>query len=226
MSATQRRSTKALVLGGGGIAGVAWELGIIAGLREGGVDVTDADLVEGTSAGSIVGAQIASGQDLEALYANQLKPIEGTKEDIPPPDVTMALQTFAAGFDAPDTQTARARIGAVAMTAKTMSEAERLEIIADRLPVKAWPERRLVTNAVDARTGEWVTFDRHARVPLLLAVAASCAVPGIYPPVTIGEHRYIDGGVSSATNADFAEGYDRVLILSPRPRPCPSRADL
>ncbi len=215
MSVTKRQPSKALVLGAGGITGVAWELGVIAGLREGGVDVTDADLVEGTSAGAIVGAQITSGQDLETLYANQLMPIHGTKEEVPPPDMTLMLQAFAAGFDVPDKQTARARIGAAAKAAQTMPEAERLEIIASRLTLKEWPERRLVTNAVDARTGEWVTFDRHSGVPLPVAVAASAAVPGIYPPTTIGERRYIDGGVSSASNADFARGHDRVLILLP-----------
>lgn len=177
----------------------------------------DADLVEGTSAGAIVGAQITSGQDLETLYANQLSSIEGTKEDVPPPDLIASLRLFAVGFDAPDKRTARARIGAAAMTAGTMSEAERLEVIASRLPVKEWPTRRLVMNAVDAHTGDWVTFDRQAGVPLLLAVEASCAVPGIYPPATIGEHRYMDGGLSSGTNADFAKGYARVLILLPMP---------
>ncbi len=215
MSATKRQRTKALVLGGGGITGAAWELGILAGLREAGVDVTDADLVEGTSAGSVVGAQITSGQDLEVLFANQLKPIEGTKEDVPPPDMLAGLQALAAGFDAPDKQTARMRIGAAALAAPTMPEEERLEMVANRVSVKDWPARRLVTNAVDARTGEWITFDRNAGVPLLQAVEASTAVPGVYPPATIGEHRYMDGGMSSPSNADFARGHDRVLIILP-----------
>jgi NTE family protein len=49
-------------------------------------------------------------------------------------------------------------------------------------------------------------------------VAASCAVPGVYPPVTIGGRRYVDGGMRSAANADLGDGYDRVVVLAPIPR--------
>ncbi|HEV2656855.1 MAG TPA: patatin-like phospholipase family protein [Ktedonobacteraceae bacterium] len=205
---------KALVLGGGGTTGIAWETGLLLGLRDGGVDVTDAGLVVGTSAGSVVGAQITTGIDLEALYALQLQPLEQTKEQVVPFDFATLMQVFTAGAGAPDAQTARARVGAAALAVKTMPEAARLEIIAARLPVHEWPhEQRLAITAVDTQTGAWVIFDRNAGVPLTLAVAASCAVPGIYPPITIGEHRYMDGGVRSGTNADIAKGAGRVLIV-------------
>lgn len=216
-SGTARRPSRALVLGAGGITGAAWELGVVVGLRDKGVEVTDADLVEGTSAGSIIGAEITSGGDLEELYDLQLRSVAGTLEAMPPPDLSDSLRAIAAGFDAPDKRTARARIGAAAMSAHTMSEPERLEMVAARLHAHEWPERALVMNAVDAETGEWVTFDSQSGVPLPLAVAASCAVPGIYPPTTIRGHRYIDGGMSSATNADFARRFDRVLILLAMP---------
>jgi NTE family protein len=95
-----------------------------------------------------------------------------------------------------------------------MPEEARLEIIAARLPVQDWPNKqRLVITAVDAQTGEFVLFDQESAVPLVLAVAASCAVPGIYPPTTIGDHRYIDGGVRSGTSADLAKGSKLVLVL-------------
>jgi NTE family protein len=68
---------------------------------------------------------------------------------------------------------------------------------------------------VDAETGEAQVFDRDSGVPLLDAVAASCAVPMVWPPITINGHRYIDGGVRSATNADLAAGCDRVVVLAP-----------
>lgn len=214
MREAKQQQAKALVLGGGGTTGIAWEMGILLGFHDGGIDVTDAGLVVGTSAGSVVGAQITSGFALESLYARQLQPLEETKEQVVQFDMNELMRVFAAGLGAPDAQTARARIGAAALAVKTMPEEERLEIIASRLPVQEWPTTpRLVIISVDAQSGSWVKFDRSAGVSLALAVAASCAVPGVYPPVTISGHRYIDGGVRSGTNADVAKGYGRVLIL-------------
>ena len=214
MTEANQQQTKALVLGGGGTTGVAWEMGIILGLHDRGLDVIDANLVVGTSAGSVVGAQITSGLNLEDLYARQLQPLEETKEQVVQFDMNELMQVFAAGIGAPDAQTARARIGAAALAVKTMPEEERLVIIASRLPVQEWPtKQRLVITSVDDQSGEWVMFDRDAGVSLALAVSASCAVPGVYPPTTIGGHHYIDGGVRSGTNADIAKEYQRVLIL-------------
>ncbi len=88
-------------------------------------------------------------------------------------------------------------------------------IIEARLPVHEWPERPLVIAAVDAVTGAFVPFDKGSGVGLVDAVAASCAVPGVWPPVTIGDRRYIDGGVRSTVNADLAEGADRVVVVAP-----------
>ena len=208
------QQTKALILGGGGTTGIAWEMGILLGLHDGGLDVSDTELVVGTSAGSVVGAQITSGVPLETLYARQLQPLEETKEQVVSFDMNRLMQVFAAGIGAPDAQTGRARMGAAALAAKTMPEQERLDIITSRLPVQEWPQTpRLVITSVDAHTGEAVRFDRDSGVSLALAVAASCAVPGVYPPVTIGNHRYVDGGVRSGTNADLAQGYQLVLIL-------------
>lgn len=203
----------ALVLGGGGITGIAWEIGLLFGLSEGGADVTDADLIVGTSAGANVGAQITSGLSLAALYARQLRPLAETKETMAEIDPEALMALFSGVMGASDAQSARAAVGAAALAAPTMSERERWETIADRLPVHEWSERRLKIVVVDARTGEWRQFDRHSRVSLVDAVAASGAVPGIYPPATIGDRRYIDGGVRSGTNADFAAGNDRVLIV-------------
>jgi len=214
MTEFNQREAKALVLGGGGTTGIAWEMGILLGLHDGDIDVSGADLVVGTSAGSVVGAQITSGYPLEDLYARQLQPLEETKEQVVQIDMNELMRVFAAGIGAPDVQTARARVGAAALAVKTMPEEERLEIIASRLPVQEWPyKQRLVIISVDAQTGEWVMFDHAAGVPLALAISASCAVPGVYPPVTIGDHRYVDGGVRSGTNADIAKGYQSVLIL-------------
>lgn len=211
--------SRALVLSGGGITGTAWELGILWGLEEGGVDVTNLDLIVGTSAGSSVGAQLCSDLSLEELYTLQLKPIEETKEKQVQFDGAQFRQMMAAAImSSPDPKTARASIGEAALATNTMTEEERLEIIASRLPSHEWnPEIKLVITAVNALTGEWVTFDRDSNIPLVVAVTASSAVPGVYPPTTINGQRYIDGGMSSGTNADLAKGYDRVLILVAEP---------
>jgi NTE family protein len=211
----------ALVLGGGGITGIAWEIGVLAGLAEAGVDLSNADLVVGTSAGSVVGAQLTSGAALEWLYERQLEPPEREK---------VARMTRAAlarygwamlrsrGKDVEF----RRRVGALALAAEkaglTPPEQERLDVIGARLVSTQWPERALIITTVDAVTGEFRTFDRDSGVPLLQAVAASCAVPGVYPPVTIDGRRYVDGGMRSAANADLAQGYDRLVVLAPIPR--------
>ncbi|TFV68156.1 UNVERIFIED_ORG: patatin-like phospholipase family protein [Bacillus sp. AZ43] len=212
----------ALVLGGGGITGIAWEIGLLAGLAEVGTDLTGADLVVGTSAGSVVGAQVATGEPLEAMYGRQLEPATGEKA------TRLNRATFAQfgwallrsrGRDVEF----RRRIGALALAAEkagaTPSEQERLDVIGARLGGKDWPvDRLLQVTAVDAETGEFRVFDRDSGVPLLHAVAASCAVPGVYPPVTVDGRRYVDGGMRSAANADLAQGYDRLVVLAPIPR--------
>jgi NTE family protein len=100
----------------------------------------------------------------------------------------------------------------------TPSEQERLDVIGSRLAGSEWPDRPLIITAVDAESGEFRALDRDSGVPLLQAVAASCAVPGVDPPVTIDGRRYIDGGMRSAANADLASDAERVVVLAPIPR--------
>lgn len=209
--------TRALVLGGGGVAGISWELGILLGLHDAGIDVRGADIIIGTSAGSAVGAQIASGTDLASLFAAQLTPVEQSKERLVAFDFAQMMEAFsqAAKEAWPDSKAMRAKIGTYALTVPTISEAERRAIIEARLPVHTWSQRHLLIVAVDTETGEEYIIDRASGVPLVDAVAASCAVPGIWPPVTIAGRRYMDGGMRSATNADLARGYERILILNP-----------
>ncbi len=207
--------TRALVLGGGGVTGIAWELGVLEALHAGGVPVGVADLLVGTSAGSVVAAQLSSGVGLDRLVAAQMRPPDVSRERAVDFDVDRwagALAALAEG--ARDPRELRSRVGAMALSAPTVPEAERLEVIRARLPALDWPQRVLVT-AVDTASGELVVWDRGSGVPLLLAVAASCAVPGVWPPVTIDGRRYMDGGVRSPTNADLAAGHDVVLVLAP-----------
>lgn len=206
----------ALVLGGGGVTGIAWELGVLQALQEAGVDLTAADLVVGTSAGSVVAVQATSGVGLHPLVAEQLRPPSTSREvkaDFDPQAAAAAFTRLIEG--ARDEQEIRARIGAMALTAHTVPEAERMQTIQARLPVDAWPGRRLLITAVDAQTGDLVVWDRTSGIVLASAVAASCAVPGVWPPATVAGRRYIDGSVRSATNADLAMGHDVVVVLAP-----------
>jgi len=208
-------NTNALVLAGGGVAGIAWHLGMIEALRAGGVDLTTADLVVGTSAGSVVGAQITTGQ-LEAAVAQQQRP--ASSEIYVEVDLQSLLAKLAElSSGTTDETEIMKRIGAHALETETVSEAARLAAVASRVPVATWPQRPLKITAVGATTGELVVFDRSSGVALVAAIAASCAVPGVWPPATIGDQRYIDGGTRSFTNADLAVGHARVVILLPVP---------
>jgi NTE family protein len=209
---------RALVLGGGGITGIAWELGMLAGLAEHGVELRDADLVIGTSAGSVVGALIVSGTGLEELYASQLAPPG------PHRPVRLRMATIVrwglAVVCSRGSQQLGARVGKMALATTTVPEAERRRLLEARLGTHAWPERDLLITAVDAESGQLAVFRRGSQVggtavTLLDAVAASCSVPGVWPPVTIGGRSWIDGGVRSATNADLAAGYERIVVLAP-----------
>jgi NTE family protein len=206
----------ALVLGGGGLTGIAWELGLLKGVLDAGIDLGTADLVVGTSAGSVVGSLIRSDLDLGKLVEMQRSPELAAKERA----VDFDLERMAAAFTglvegAQSPKELRRRIGAVALSAPTVSESERLEIISSRLPRHQWPARPLLITAVDTASGDPVVWDRDSGVPLVLAVAASCAVPGVWPPVTIDGRRYMDGGVRSGTNADLAAGHGVVVVLAP-----------
>jgi NTE family protein len=208
----------ALVLAGGGVAGIAWELGVLRGLQDADPALADrvlaADLVVGTSAGSAVAAQITSGVPLADLYDRQLSTESAEIEVELNMDELLARFT-AATADVIDQDEAMRAIGALALDTRTVDEPVRKAAIAARLPVPDWPDQPVLLPAIDALTGELAVFSRDSGVALVDAVAASCAVPGIWPPVTINGRRYIDGGVSSATHADLAAGYDRTLVITP-----------
>jgi NTE family protein len=213
--------TRALVLAGGGPVGVGWETGLAAGLEEEGVRLSDADLIVGTSAGSIVGAQLALGRPSREMLATQRRLSDGERPQLNALRGRIDVASLVAIFtklraeDRPSKEL-RAEVGAFALQANTVTEDEwfatfgRLEDV----PADGWPERRFLCTAVDAASGEFVAWDAASGVPLGRAIAASCAVPGIWPPVTINGRRYMDGGTRSTTNADLAEGFERVIVVS------------
>ena len=217
---------RALVLAGGGAAGNAWELGLIAGLSDAGVEVVVSDLIVGTSAGSTVAAQITSGTRPADLYAAILGEVpqprggdaRSSGRRAPhlsgPSYLEWSNGIIGSAEDPPDM---RRRMGAASLerdAADGSSQRRWRDTVAARLPSHHWPQQAVLIPAVDARTGEPVLFDRHSGTDLVDAVAASTS-SGFAGPYRIGQNRYLNGGYRRSENADLAGGYGRVLVLSP-----------
>jgi NTE family protein len=214
----------ALVLGGGGAAGNAWEIGIIAGLAEAGLDLTEvADLVVGTSAGATAAAHVRSGVPPAELLASVLSPPvqpDGQHRGRPPslPAATVFERMRAISAAATSVSELRRAMGAFGLESDSIlgpGAGQRRAIVAARLPRPDWPVRRMIVTAIDAHTGELAAFDRDSGVDLVDAVTASTALPGLVPTVSINGARYIDGGVGGGENADLASGFANVVVLAP-----------
>ncbi|MEV0095521.1 patatin-like phospholipase family protein [Streptomyces sp. NPDC050738] len=204
----------ALVLGAGGLTGVGWEIGILHGLAEAGTDLSTADLVIGSSAGSVVGAQLTSGLlTLPELYERQLADPRG---EIPAHLGAGTMLRFVQAAITSRTPEAYARkLARMEPGDGAQGGADRREVIARRLVSHEWPGRPLLVTAVDAVTGELRAFGKDSGVPVVDAVAASCAVPGVWPAVTLEGRKWIDGGVHSCANAHLAAGYARIVVIAP-----------
>jgi NTE family protein len=231
---------RALVLGGGGPVGIAWEAGVIRGLAEGGVDLTLVEHVIGTSAGAFIGARVALGHtpaDIAAPYEGEASSAEGqrssstkssdgsasssTKSPSASPETANLAFLFQKIQDAARAGRSSAEIarelGAYALDAEPMDEEEFVARFTPTLGadgVGAWPSRSYVCTAFDAHDGAFKIWDAAAGADLTRAVASSCAVPGVFPAITIGGRRYFDGGVLSTTNAHLARGCDVVFVLA------------
>lgn len=204
---------RAVVLGGGGVAGIAWEAGIIAGLAEAGIDLRAADLVIGTSAGSVVGTYLAHGEDPRTVVDRLTNAAHATPMNV---DMGPVFEAMALTFDETvEPLEARRKVGLLALEAELDESAARLGGVRDLLPRTDWPARRLLVTAVRAADGAFTVFDAASGAPLPDTVAASCAVPCAFPPVEVNGLRYVDGGVRSPTNADLAEGAATVVVIEP-----------
>jgi NTE family protein len=208
----------ALVLSGGGLLGLGWELGVLRGLQDGGVAMGRFDQVIGTSAGAVSGAIAASGAPLEAVapVAERDRQFEAMSLQMNPDVMGPVFAALMAGGE-PD-QARRAQLGAIARQTDVPEDLA-IEIMRQYLPDIPWPGS-LVIAAVDIDDGAFVSWGTDADVSLVLAAAASSAIPGIFPPITIAGRRYMDGAIRSPTSADLAAGSDVVVIVA-----APSRSE-
>ncbi len=208
--------TRALVLGGGGPVGIGWESGLAVGLQQGGVDLATADAIYGTSAGAFVGAQLALGLDIAETAALLLE-TSATAVASTAPSITEGLQALSdfltnAVLAGTPAEEVRRALGPLALEADVVGESDFVELFAV-LKGHPWPDRFFCT-AVDTATAEFVVWEPGSVADLQHAVASSCAVPMVCPPVTIDGRRYMDGGVRSPLNADLAKGNGAVLVVS------------
>ena len=203
-----------MVLAGGGYVASSWEIGVVTGMADVGLDVRDADLFVGTSSGARVALDLTSGGALEDFYQRRAGPDGPPLE--PPPMLDWARiragvdDARQAGGSLPDILR---RYGALALAVASGTGSDRRKVVASQLPLQAWPEQRVLITAVNAETGTRRSFDRDSGIDLVDAVIATTASFG-WPPILFEGHHYIDGGYHSSDNADLAIGYERVLILA------------
>jgi NTE family protein len=237
-----QRIRRGLVLGGGGTLGAAWMIGALCALHEEhGFDPRTADLIVGTSAGSILSALLGAGASAQELWRHQHgEPVESGP---------LAGRTFdydnAAGGAAPPRP--QPGIGSPKLIARSVRHPRRYpgtavlsaflpggrgslgdigRMVEDVIPSGTWsphPGIRIV--AMDYDNGERVVFGEPGSpsAGLAEAVVASCSIPGWFPPAVIGERRYVDGGTFSNTSLDLfipgrlpgGQPYDEVYVLAP-----------
>ena len=206
-----------VVLGGGGIWGAAWITGIIMGLAEDGINLTQARAFIGTSAGSVTGSQIAHGYSPAELFIRQTDPARQPRERPRRPDALAPLITLLQQpWESPEAR--RRAIAELALKARTIDALQHPADIIERLglPSHEWPSRPLSITAVDTATCELCVFNAQSGVGLIDAVAASCAIPAVSALTRINGRYYMDGSLwRNAENAHLARGECSVLILSP-----------
>ena len=211
--------SKALVLSGGGPLAVAWECGVLSGLAHSGLALSDADFILGTSAGAIVGAQIASGGDPQMMA----KAIMAEAENAPglsagfsnPPEAIANLPALFAKSQSGDS--GRIEVGAYALAASTAdSPRAYIERMSSIIGLDAWPEKMGVV-VVDTADGKARVLRHDCGAKIGTGVAASCCLPGLHAPVFIAGRHYMDGGMRSAANVDLVGQFDVILVLSFNP---------
>jgi NTE family protein len=232
-----------LVLGGGGVVGQAYHSGVLAVLEHDfGWDPRSADMIVGTSAGSITGTLLRLGVSAEDLAAWTVKaPLSG--DDVVLRQMAEATIPELAPFRPLELLRRPLRLPGRHMVARALTRPLQFRPMAAGMALMApgrhdileqlaalrelerpeWPQPDLWICAVRRRDGRRVVFGRPGspEAPIHRAVGASCAVPGYFAPVQIGRHSYVDGGVHSPTNAAVlrGQGLDTVVVIAPMSGP-------
>ena len=231
--------TLGIVFGGGGTVGMAYNAGVTRALeRVAGIVPGDAELLVGTSAGSIIAAYLRSGWTGEDFWAFALG-THPTLADLEPDEVERRRrEIFTPRWRSPF-ELSRVAIGSAYVLGQAvvrrpalpipgwlrrrfpgglfaMTEGERR--LPEELP-QEWPDKALWLVTVDINTGRRVVLGREGAptVPVATAVLASCAIPGFYQPVKVGKYTLVDGGVHSSTNLDLAAKFGCDLIIGVAP---------
>lgn len=233
-----------VVLGAGGVLGGAWQVGVMAALEDHvGADLRDADVLVGTSVGSLNAALLGAGVPVGDLVAHQegREISEGLLAGVPwdydtAVEGAYRLQPFArpgSGRLVLEALRGRARIPTGLLVASLVpvgrGSLEKVAGLLDRVVDGPWPRHQdLRVVAVDYDSGHRTVFGRGPgahTVDIGPAVLASCSVPGMFPPLEIRGHRYVDGGVWSTTNADVldGDGLDDVYVVAPLAATSPVR---
>ncbi len=231
-----------IVLGAGGTVGLAYHAGVLRAMEQvAGIVASDADLLVGTSAGSVAAAYVRSGWSTEELYQVLLgthpsldglsaEELDGRNRGILAPAFRDPLtlvrrlvgSSYVAGRSFVRLPAPWLKVPAVlqrAFPGGVFEMAEGRRRFAEELPV-GWPPKPLWLCAVDIDSGRRVVLGRPGRAPLAslqTAVAASCAIPGIYAPVRIGSRTLVDGGIHSTTNLDLAVTAGCSLVICAAP---------
>jgi NTE family protein len=188
-----------LILGGGGEVGIAWEIGVLAALeKEAGFKASTSEVIAGTSAGAIVGAYVAQGRSLLELAkldlaGNGVRVGAGFGGGVAaPPTIPQAIIGALMSTDG-TLEERGARLGRLAVQAKVgLDEESFVGGFRNMLGTDAWPQVDFRPTTVNTETGATVLWDRGSGIGLDAAVASSCSVPGVFPPVGFGGHHYID----------------------------------
>lgn len=211
---------RGLVLGGGGAYLVAWMMGYFRALKQNGVDLATADVVVGTSAGSVAGAVLSGGRlwrltgeldifgDFPKLFAELVPALQAN------PSQARARKLAVDAQDA-SFETIRA-IGRAAMAAHNPAGTDKYFATLRRLiGPAAWPSPALHTTANDCYTGERIVVSASAGLPVDLACAASSSLPGSMGPTWLKDRLCMDGGIcQTSTHSDVVTGVKRALIIS------------